>query len=117
MATVGKNYEKRQRTQSEKILQTFVMAPAGANIKGTCVKFDELFHFACGDVHHDGVIDLHQRVRVADGSAIVSCQVGHVFLASAIPAHTAKLVLESKTVFNQIVNISQTLNINRYRYN
>lgn len=60
------------------------------------VKFDEFRYFPTGYVNSDGVVDLYQGVRVADGATIVSDAERNPFWTELDSLHLAQLVLGEK---------------------
>ena len=60
----------------------------------TGVKLDEVLDFSGGDIYHDGVVDLGERVRIADGTAVVCGDIGDSLSSNTYFAHTAELVLQ-----------------------
>lgn len=72
------------------IVKTFtVMSP-------TRVKLDEVLDFSCANVQHDRVVDLDQRVWVADGAAVVCGDVGNALGGYTNFTNTAQLVLKHR---------------------
>lgn len=60
----------------------------------TGVKLDEVLDFSGGDIYHDGVVDLGEGVRIADGTAVVCGDIGDSLSSNTYFAHTAELVLQ-----------------------
>lgn len=60
----------------------------------TRVELDEVLDFSGGDIYHDGVVDLGERVRIADGTAVVCGDIGDSLSSNTYFAHTAELVLQ-----------------------
>lgn len=66
----------------------------------TRVKLDEVLDFSCANVQHDRVVDLDQRVGVADGAAVVCGDVGNALGGYTNFTNTAQLVLKTQTSLN-----------------
>lgn len=64
--------------------------------KISCVKLDEINDLARLDLNHYSVMDWDQRVRVADGAAIMGDKVRDTFDTSGYTSYLTKLVLQNK---------------------
>ena len=61
---------------------------------------------AGADVDLDGVVDLDEGVRVADGASVVGAQVGHTLGPDPHPADFAELVLKCTEKYKVTLTIS-----------
>lgn len=64
----------------------------------TNIKLDKLLDLARGDVHLDGVVDLHQGVRVADGASVVCNEERYPLRSDLQLLHFTQLVLQTNNV-------------------
>lgn len=65
----------------------------------TGLELDEVHDLAGGDVELHRVVDLDQRVRVAQRAPVVRHQERHVLRAHRHPSHLAQLVLRGEPPF------------------
>ena len=61
--------------------------------QSTGVKLNKVGDFVRGDVNHDGVTFLDQRIRVSDGSRVVQLHARNALVAQLLLNHLAQLVL------------------------
>ena len=62
------------------------------------LKLDEIDNLARLDVELDGVVDLDERIGIANGATVVSHDIGDAFLSNFESLDTAKFVLEERSI-------------------
>lgn len=76
---------------------TTSVSTTGDHAQSTGVKLDKVGDFVGGDVNHDGVTFLDQRIRVSDGSRVVQLHARNALVAQLLLDHLAQLVLRFNT--------------------
>ena len=69
------------------------VATAGDHAQGADIETDEIGNLVGGDVHHDGVTLLDERIRVTNGATVVQTDARHALVPELFALHLAQLVL------------------------
>lgn len=77
-------------------IETLSIINGSGNKKFTRIKLDEVNNFSGGDINLDGVVDLNQWIRVADGSPVIRHQEWNTLWSYADSLNLAQLVLQNE---------------------